>query len=434
MAETLEEYLVKLGFEVDEITHARFWRSLAQTKGTIKDLAEAAVAAAVAVAVSVEKMALVYNDLYYMSHRTNTSIGALQSFGFAAKQIGLNAETAKAAIDSMSLAMARNPNLPSFFSTITGIADPERHPKETIEKLIELVKLGKMPFWLGAQYAEMGGMDPATFRQFVLEYKDYKKQTEDFEKMQRRMGIDPKKIGDQSHQLFLDTNMMLATATAFVQYWIKDWIEPTDKLVKQISRAFEISNKWYEGSAQSHSLWEWLWGPGLDGKGGFGIGGAKAATGAAGLQPEFAKNLERLMAAVPPELGRLRVGSGYRTQEEQAALYAQKPWLAAPPGKSPHERGTAADLEGPEAALAWARQHAGEYNTRFPMLGGPGHKYEPWHIEPMGAGGGKSITNNFHTTMHVDGTGDPKQVASLVLDGQRRLWADVVRNMGGALA
>lgn len=38
------------------------------------------------------------------------------------------------------------------------------------------------------------------------------------------------------------------------------------------------------------------------------------------------------------------ITSSYRTPEQQAALYAQKPGLAAPPGKSYHQQGLAIDI------------------------------------------------------------------------------------------
>lgn len=99
-----------------------------------------------------------------------------------------------------------------------------------------------------------------------------------------------------------------------------------------------------------------------------------------GMNPGFASRLRALIAAVEARGGKLTIGNGRRTNAEQAALYKQKPNLAAPPGKSNHERGTAADMEG---SLQLAHQLAPQFGLFFPM------SYEPWHIEP--AGGGKSF-------------------------------------------
>ena len=104
--------------------------------------------------------------------------------------------------------------------------------------------------------------------------------------------------------------------------------------------------------------------------------------GAEGMEPEFARRLDALIAASG---GRIRINSGYRSEAEQAALYqealakygspqAAGKWVA-PPGKSNHGRGIAADLGGD---MNLAHQLAPQFGLVFPM----GH--EPWHIEPVG--------------------------------------------------
>lgn len=95
------------------------------------------------------------------------------------------------------------------------------------------------------------------------------------------------------------------------------------------------------------------------------------AEGFDGVNGDFAGRLQGLMGVCPG----ITLTSGFRTRDEQARLYAQKPDLAAPPGHSNHERGVAYDIGG---NLECAHAHAAEYGLTFPM----GH--EPWHIEPAG--------------------------------------------------
>jgi secretion/DNA translocation related TadE-like protein len=92
-----------------------------------------------------------------------------------------------------------------------------------------------------------------------------------------------------------------------------------------------------------------------------------------GLAPFFVAGLKCLFGKVSG----ISIVSGYRTREEQAALYEQKPGLAAPPGHSMHELGLAADLGFPsEASRVSAHDAAPSCGLTFPV------SYEPWHIEP----------------------------------------------------
>lgn len=94
------------------------------------------------------------------------------------------------------------------------------------------------------------------------------------------------------------------------------------------------------------------------------------------LHPAFKQSLSQLMAVC-----NVKTGGTWRSHDEQAQLKAQKPELAATPGKSNHEHmmddGTpaslAADISGD---LTCAHALAPRYGLRFPMA------HEPWHIEP----------------------------------------------------
>jgi hypothetical protein len=122
----------------------------------------------------------------------------------------------------------------------------------------------------------------------------------------------------------------------------------------------------------------------------------KDPTHASGMNPAFQAALLNMFASAPPEIQQgFRIFSGYRSPERQAQLFnaavkrygsvsAARKWVA-PPGRSQHNNGMAADLRfASDAAKAWAHQNAAKYGLRFPM----GH--EPWHIELSSARGGSA--------------------------------------------
>lgn len=107
------------------------------------------------------------------------------------------------------------------------------------------------------------------------------------------------------------------------------------------------------------------------------------------FDPAFNARLRQLMAAAP---GRVWINSGRRSRQRQMALWnaalakygsaaAARKWVA-PPGKSKHEEGIAADLgyESP-AVKRWVHENAAKFGLHFPLGN------EPWHIEPAGSRG-----------------------------------------------
>ena len=93
------------------------------------------------------------------------------------------------------------------------------------------------------------------------------------------------------------------------------------------------------------------------------------------MRPDVARAFDRMAAAARREAGlSLSVNSGFRSDAEQARLFAANPnpkWVA-PPGTSLHRYATELDL-GPPAAYGWLKSNAG----RFGFI----HRYawEGWH-------------------------------------------------------
>lgn len=126
----------------------------------------------------------------------------------------------------------------------------------------------------------------------------------------------------------------------------------------------------------------------------YAVGGATRPDSFSGMQPEFSSALANLFASAPENVrSGLRVGSGFRSPQRQEQLWQQalqkygsesaaRKWVA-PPGRSQHNHGNAADLKYlNDAARQWVHQNAGQFGLAFPLSN------ENWHIELAGARGG----------------------------------------------
>ncbi len=116
-----------------------------------------------------------------------------------------------------------------------------------------------------------------------------------------------------------------------------------------------------------------------------------------GMRPDVAAAFDRLAAAASAAGVGLLVVSGFRSDAEQAELFAANPdptWVA-PPGQSLHRCATELDL-GPDAAYGWLAANA----SRFGFT--QRYRWEPWHYgatfgpdpcsaagNAVGAGGGE---------------------------------------------
>lgn len=124
------------------------------------------------------------------------------------------------------------------------------------------------------------------------------------------------------------------------------------------------------------------------------LGAGKDPAHVDGLSADFSSPLARFLADAPG--GGITINSGYRSPERQEQLWqealvkygspeAARKWVA-PPGRSNHNHGTAADLAyASDEARAWAHENAAKYGLNFRM----GH--EPWHVELASGAQGAAV-------------------------------------------
>lgn len=92
------------------------------------------------------------------------------------------------------------------------------------------------------------------------------------------------------------------------------------------------------------------------------------------MRPDVATAFDRMQEAARADGLQLTIASGFRSNAEQAVLFARHPdpkWVA-PPGTSLHRLGTELDL-GPPAAYGWLARNATRFGFKLR------YGWEPWH-------------------------------------------------------
>ena len=203
----LKEFLVKIGFKVDDQQFRNFSEVMRKTgKGAI-ELGKDTAAATTVLGASLKTIAQQMEGLYYASQRTGASAAELKEFSFAASQVGVSAERAQGAVEGLAAARRTNPGLNGILGDL-GI-DPRQ--TDNAKVLMELlVKLRNLPHYQGAQMASMFGIDEQTFNQLELGLPEMKKYLALREKMFNAAGIDPDKMTARSHQFMSDLRTLEA--------------------------------------------------------------------------------------------------------------------------------------------------------------------------------------------------------------------------------
>lgn len=197
-AEVLKQFLVSLGFQIDQSGMRRFTDSLTRTTGaagvagkTILGIGAAAQAMVIAFSSSMEK-------LYYQSKRTGASVENLQALEFGSKKIGLAAGQAREMLEGMASNLRMNPGLLAMLKNF-GI---NAEGRDGAEVMIDLVKrLSEMPHYVGAQFASMFGMDEKTFLMLKQGLPELIKGTQELKNINSLYGVDADKAAQASVEM-----------------------------------------------------------------------------------------------------------------------------------------------------------------------------------------------------------------------------------------
>lgn len=129
------------------------------------------------------------------------------------------------------------------------------------------------------------------------------------------------------------------------------------------------------------------------------LNGGHAETHITGMDRRLQARLASFISSAPPGIREhITIVSGYRSVARQAELYKMSggSGMVAPPGRSKHNHGQAADLgwkggglrSAPPEAIAWMKANAGRFGLDLPLDGVRTKIREDWHVELVEARGG----------------------------------------------
>ncbi len=117
-AETLKDFLISLGFKVDEAGARKFDAVVAGTTLKAIELGVKVEAAALSVVAFTAKIASGLDDLYWASQRTGATVEGIKQIGYAVSQVGGSVDGARGSLENLARFMRNNPGAEGFLNRL----------------------------------------------------------------------------------------------------------------------------------------------------------------------------------------------------------------------------------------------------------------------------------------------------------------------------
>jgi len=231
-ADTIREFLVGLGFKVDEAGQKKFLDGVQSATLQVIKLGMAVKTASAAVVASVGVIADQMESLYYASQRTGAAVANIQALGFAAAQMGSSAEAARGSLESLARFMRNSPGAEGLLHSI-GVQTRQANGalRDTTEIMGDLgARFAQMPYYLANTYAQALGIDEKTLmamREGMGQFGD------EYRAMLAKAGMDSQAAAKSSHEFM---NEVRTLGAAFVILGQKVATTLTTKLTGDLHR------------------------------------------------------------------------------------------------------------------------------------------------------------------------------------------------------
>lgn len=198
-AETIKDFLVSLGFDIDQAGANKFEAVLKGVTANVLKVGAVVEGAALSIVGFTTQIANGLDKIYWASQRTGASVQGIKALGYAASQTGASAESAMSSLEGLAGFMRSNPGAEGFLNRLgVQTRDASGKMRDTAAIFTGVgQKLNNMPYYRAKQYAQMLGIDENTLMAMRRGMNGF---TADYQSMLQKTGFNADKAAVQSNK------------------------------------------------------------------------------------------------------------------------------------------------------------------------------------------------------------------------------------------
>lgn len=258
MPDIIQEYLVALGWKIDEQGWTRFNNTLAMAAKSAAGTTSAILAVASSIGVTVEQVSRRFEELYWLGQRTGETVENLRALEYAGRQIGLSFGQSKGAVESFAASLRQNPGLSGLLKGM-GI-DAAEQPLEAMLGLVERLRkqFGPQGYFVASRMAGIFGIDEQTFLHLWNNLDKLRERMDEQKQRQRDAGIDTDELAAKSNKFSQALNKLEDSFKTLGERITVDFVDPATEVVGAIEKIIGAITKLDAEAKASIALWPLL--------------------------------------------------------------------------------------------------------------------------------------------------------------------------------
>ncbi len=198
-AETLRDFLISLGFKVDDSGMRKFQSVVTGVSANVIKLGATVEGAALTVVGFTTQIAAGLDKMYWASTRTGASVNGIKALGYAASLTGSSAEAASGSLENLARFLRNSPGAEGFLNRLGVQTRDANGNLQDMSAIFTRVgnKLASMPYYRANQYAQLLGIDENTLMAMRRGINAF---SADYQRMLKQTGFNADVAAKQSNQ------------------------------------------------------------------------------------------------------------------------------------------------------------------------------------------------------------------------------------------
>ena len=234
-SEVIREYIIKLGYKVEQTDVSRVEESLGKTTAAVTKFGLEVMGAAAAVSAMVLKITDKYTDLYHASIRTGVSASHLNAFSFGMRQVGISAEQSTAMLEKLNISMMTNPGMRKWIDNFFQIKTAGKEVDQIAKDILS--SMSKMSPYRALMGARGLGWSESDIIQIMSQYDELNEAFGNYNKMLDQFGVNEDALATKSETLQRKLNRLGAEFLFIPEKIAMNFIDPANSII-------EFANKW----------------------------------------------------------------------------------------------------------------------------------------------------------------------------------------------
>lgn len=161
---TLKDFLISLGFNIDEAGANKFDATVKGVTANVIKMGVTVEASALSVVAFTAKITQGLDNLYWASQRTGATVQGIKAIGYAASQTGASFASAQSSMENLARFVRNNPGAEGFLNRLGVQTRDASGNMRDMAGIFNNVgqRLSSMPYYRANQYAQMLGIDENT--------------------------------------------------------------------------------------------------------------------------------------------------------------------------------------------------------------------------------------------------------------------------------